>query len=117
MLDRAPVATVYRVVAEKIDRARDMPFAAPRQTDGRRWILLTKDAPDTLREVVRGELSPIAWLRSLSGTRVDGVFDVRDPLPGLTASWRLAKLVGARRRARKRAQAAPPDAAPPEIEL
>ena len=90
------------------------PFEAPRQVEGRKWMLATKDLPDTLRETLRRESSPLAWARSLRGTTTDGVYSLRDPLPGVKASYRLAKLVWAQRRARKGRAAAP---AQDEIEL
>jgi predicted ATP-grasp superfamily ATP-dependent carboligase len=81
------------------------PIEAPRQAEGRKWILATKDFPDTLLETLRHETSPVEWACSLPGTRVDGVYSLTDPLPGLVASYRLAKLVLTRRR-RRRARAA-----------
>lgn len=67
------------------------PFVAPRQIDGRRWILTLKDVMDSTREVTRGELSPVRWAASLGGTRVDGVMSLRDPLPGAVNTWRMAR--------------------------
>ncbi len=85
------------------------PEPAPRQVDGRRWILLTKDGPDSLLEMLRRETAPADWLRSLRGTRIDGLYDMRDPVPGAIATWRFARMVWARRLARLRARpAAPP---------
>ena len=96
------------------------PFAAPRQRDGRKWMLATKDLPDSLRETLRGELSPVEWARTLPGTAIDGLYSLRDPRPGAIATWRLAQLVWRRRRgraAREAARAAGPLAEPEEIEL
>jgi D-aspartate ligase len=78
------------------------PFEAPRQTEGKKWMLATKDLPDTLRETLRRESSPLEWLRSLPGTATDGLYSWRDPLPGAKATWRLAALVARRQRARLR---------------
>ncbi len=68
------------------------PITAPRQRDGVRWIQCSTDIPDSLAEMARGELSPWEWLRSLRGTRVDGILAVDDPVPGLVdlgrALWR-----------------------------
>ena len=89
------------------------PFEAPRQTDGKKWMLATKDLPDTLRETLHRQMSPLEWARSLPGTTTDGLYSWRDPVPGAKASWRLAKLVVKRRRGRKEHAAAPPD----EVEL
>jgi predicted ATP-grasp superfamily ATP-dependent carboligase len=76
------------------------PFEAPRQTEGKKWMLATKDLPDTLRETVRRESSPAEWLRSLPGTATDGLYSWRDPLPGVKATWRLGALVARRQKAR-----------------
>ena len=68
------------------------PIIASRQRDGVRWIQCSTDIPDSLAEMARGELSPWEWLRSLPGTRVDGILAVDDPVPGLLdlgrALWR-----------------------------
>jgi predicted ATP-grasp superfamily ATP-dependent carboligase len=58
-------------------------IVAPPQVDGPRWIRASFDVPDSLREIVRGELSAREWLTSLRGTRVDGMLSLDDPLPGL----------------------------------
>jgi predicted ATP-grasp superfamily ATP-dependent carboligase len=50
--------------------------------DGPRWIYASLDVPDSLREIVRGELSAREWLASLRGTCVDGMLSLEDPLPG-----------------------------------
>jgi predicted ATP-grasp superfamily ATP-dependent carboligase len=57
-------------------------LVAPPQVDGPRWIYAALDVPDSLREIVRGELSAREWLASLRGTRVDGMLSLGDPLPG-----------------------------------
>jgi len=89
------------------------PFEAPRQTDGRKWMLATKDLPDSLRESLKHELSPLQWLGTLPGTASDGVFSWRDPLPGAKASYRLGRRIAGRRGRKGRAAARPttaPDA-------
>lgn len=68
------------------------PFRAPSQKDGLRWILTFKDVLDSAREMRRGELSPLNWVTSLRGTRVDGVLALDDPVPGALNAWRLARL-------------------------
>jgi len=80
------------------------PFVAPRQIDGRRWILTLKDVMDSTHEVARGELSPVRWAASLGGTRVDGVMSLRDPLPGAVNTWRMARRVVRRRGAPQQKQ-------------
>lgn len=68
------------------------PITAPRQRDGVRWIQCSTDIPDSLAEMARGELRPWDWLRTLPGTRVDGILALDDPVPGLLdlgrALWR-----------------------------
>jgi len=72
------------------------PYMTPRQVDGRRWILTLKDVMDSRREISRGELSAGAWVKSLRGTRVDGMLSVRDPLPGAVNTYRMARRALAR---------------------
>lgn len=59
------------------------PITALRQLDGMRWIQVTTDVPDSVREILRGELGAGEWLRSLRGTGMDGIQALDDPLPGL----------------------------------
>ena len=84
------------------------PLKAPRQRDGRKWIMASRDLPDTLHETLRHEISPLAWARSLPGTKVDGLCSLADPLPGLLAGGRLAGLAWARRSGRGARPAGPP---------
>jgi D-aspartate ligase len=80
------------------------PSVSPPQSDGARWILTLKDTADSLLEIRRGELTARSWLGSLGATRVDGVFALDDPLPGLvnTAHW--SRLVWRRLRRRREAR-------------
>ena len=59
------------------------PVTAPRQREGVRFIQCSTDMPDSLAEIVRGEMGLGEWLRSLRGTRVDGILALDDPVPGL----------------------------------
>ncbi len=59
------------------------PFVAPRPVDGPRWLWISRDVPDSVREILRGEMSAREWLTSLRGTKVDGMFSLSDPLPGV----------------------------------
>lgn len=59
------------------------PFTAPRQREGVRFIQCSTDVPDSIAEIVRGEMGLGEWLRSLRGTRVDGILALDDPVPGL----------------------------------
>jgi predicted ATP-grasp superfamily ATP-dependent carboligase len=75
-------------------------IVAPPQIDGPRWIIASRDIPDSLREIVRGELSAREWLTSLKGTRVDGMLSLDDPVPGVYEFARFAWR-GVKRRAQK----------------
>ena len=85
------------------------PFQAPRQEEGPRWIYAAFDVPDSIREILRGELSAREWVSSLRGTRLDGMLACDDPLPGL-CQWSavgrraLNKYAGAVRRPRRHAR-------------
>jgi D-aspartate ligase len=59
------------------------PVAAAHARPGVRWIRLSTDVPNALRDIRAGRLRPGEYLRSLRGVRTEAVFSVRDPLPGL----------------------------------
>jgi len=73
------------------------PFLAPRQIDGLKWIVATKDTPLAAREMWHRQLSPLEWARSLKGARVDGVLSLRDPVPGIKNVGRVALQIARRR--------------------
>ncbi len=50
---------------------------------GVRWIRLSTDVPNALRDIRAGSLRPGDYLRSLRGVNTEAVFALRDPLPGL----------------------------------
>ena len=50
---------------------------------GVRWIRLSTDVPNALRDIRAGRLRPGEYLRSLRGVYTEAVFSVKDPLPGL----------------------------------
>jgi D-aspartate ligase len=50
---------------------------------GVRWIRLSTDVPNALRDIWAGRLRPGEYLRSLRGVHTEAVFSVNDPLPGL----------------------------------
>jgi predicted ATP-grasp superfamily ATP-dependent carboligase len=50
---------------------------------GVRWIRLSTDVPNAVRDIWAGRLRPGEYLRSLRGVRTEAVFSVDDPLPGL----------------------------------
>jgi predicted ATP-grasp superfamily ATP-dependent carboligase len=69
------------------------PFLAPRQKDGAKWIVATKDLPLALRDVWRRQSSLLEVMRSLSGLRIDGVLTPRDPVPSLLNTARIARQI------------------------
>ena len=77
------------------------PFVAPRQIDGPKWVVATKDVPLALTEIAHGQIKAGEWLRSYSGVRVDGVLTPYDPLPGIINSGRVAKRILLRQRRKK----------------
>ncbi len=66
------------------------PFRSRSQRDGVRWSDLLRDGPDSLKEWRRGDLSLSEWLGPLSGVRVDAYLSLRDPIPGVRETLRLA---------------------------
>jgi len=67
------------------------PYLAPRQTDGVKWIVANKDVPLAILEIARRERSAKEYLRSLRGTRMDGLHSLTDPLPGAVNAYRVAR--------------------------
>ena len=66
------------------------PCPTPTQIDGVRWTDMLKDGPASLKEMLRGDLRPADWMRSMRGLRVDCYLSARDPLPGLVEARRIA---------------------------
>jgi predicted ATP-grasp superfamily ATP-dependent carboligase len=50
---------------------------------GVRWIRLSTDVPNALRDIFAGRLRPGEYLRSLRGVNTEAVFSIDDHLPGL----------------------------------
>ena len=50
---------------------------------GVRWIRLSTDVPNALRDIFAGRLRPGEYLRSICGVNTEAVFSIDDPLPGL----------------------------------
>jgi D-aspartate ligase len=69
------------------------PFVAPRQVDGIKWIVANKDVPLAMLEIVRGQRSAAEYMRSLRGTRTDGLHSLTDPVPGMLNACRIVKQV------------------------
>jgi predicted ATP-grasp superfamily ATP-dependent carboligase len=58
-----------------------LPDATEQAYRGVKWIYWRHDIQAALRQMVRGELSPLGWWRSVRGERWEAVFDRRDPRP------------------------------------
>ncbi len=69
------------------------PSLAPRQTDGVKWIVANKDVPLAILEIARRERRAGEYLRSLRGTRIDGLHSLNDPMPGGVNAFRVAHQV------------------------
>jgi D-aspartate ligase len=50
---------------------------------GVRWIRLTTDVPNAVRDIRAGKLRARDYLRTLPSVNTDAVFSLQDPLPGL----------------------------------
>ena len=72
------------------------PFVAPRQKEGVRWVMLTRDLVASPRLMARGKLTLPEWFTSLRGIRVDGALSLDDPVPGVVEVVRTATRVGRR---------------------
>jgi predicted ATP-grasp superfamily ATP-dependent carboligase len=68
-------------------------FLAPRQTDGVKWIVANKDVPLALLEIAKRERGAGEYLRSLRGTRMDGLHSLTDPVPGAVNAYRVVRQV------------------------
>ena len=69
------------------------PFVAPRQADGVKWIVANKDVPLAFLEIAKRQRRAGEYVRSLRGTRIDGLHSLRDPLPGLLNAGTVARQV------------------------
>jgi predicted ATP-grasp superfamily ATP-dependent carboligase len=69
------------------------PYIAPRQQDGVKWIVANKDVPLALLEIAKRQRSAPEYVRSLRGTRMDGLHALDDPLPGLLNAGTVVKQV------------------------
>jgi len=52
-----------------------------RARPGLGWLRLLTDVPTAFSDMLRGHLSPIAYLRSIRNTKTESVFSWEDPLP------------------------------------
>jgi D-aspartate ligase len=69
------------------------PYMARRQQDGVKWIVANKDVPLAVLEIAKRERRAGDYLRSLEGTRMDGLHALDDPLPGLLNAGTVARQV------------------------
>jgi predicted ATP-grasp superfamily ATP-dependent carboligase len=69
------------------------PYIARRQQDGVKWIVANKDVPLALLEIAKRQRSAPDYVRSLRGTRMDGLHALDDPLPGLLNAGTVVKQV------------------------
>jgi predicted ATP-grasp superfamily ATP-dependent carboligase len=58
-----------------------LPESIEQRYRGVKWIYWRHDIQAALRQMLRGELSPLGWWRSVRGERWEAVFDRRDPRP------------------------------------
>ena len=58
------------------------PYVARRQTDGLKWVVSLTDARDAFARWRKGDEKLIPWLKSYRGVKVDGLYSLKDPLPG-----------------------------------
>jgi predicted ATP-grasp superfamily ATP-dependent carboligase len=82
------------------------PYVAPRQVDALKWVVSLTDARDAFARWRKGDEQLLPWLKTYSGVRVDGLFSLRDPLPG-------ALLVGRQVRGIVRRTGRPPEGESP----
>jgi predicted ATP-grasp superfamily ATP-dependent carboligase len=68
--------------------------ARRRGAAGKGWLRLITDAPTAAYAMMRGELSTSAYIDSLLKTRIESVFDPRDPLPSLAELITLPMVIG-----------------------
>lgn len=69
------------------------PFLTQRQTDGVKWIVANKDVPLAMLEIAKRERRAGDYVRSLRGTRMDGLHSLTDPVPGALNAYRVARQV------------------------
>ena len=76
------------------------PYVARRQSDGLKWVVSLTDARDAFARWRKGDEKFGPWLKSYRGVRVDGLYSLKDPLPGaLLTARQLRSLVTRKGRA------------------
>lgn len=69
-------------------------YMSPRQVDGLKWVVSLTDARDAFSRWRKGDEQLLPWLRSYRGVKVDGLFSLKDPVPGaLLAARQLRTIV------------------------
>jgi predicted ATP-grasp superfamily ATP-dependent carboligase len=82
------------------------PCFAPRQVDGPKWVVSLTDARDAFSRWRHGQERLLPWLMSYRHVRVDGLYSVRDPLPGALVTVRQLRRIMTRT-GRRREEEAP----------
>ena len=76
---QAGVDFSYMLYADQVG----IPVATCKSQSGITWVRMTTDVAAAFMEFVGGDLKIQSYLRSLRTCRVDAVFSLEDPLPGL----------------------------------
>jgi predicted ATP-grasp superfamily ATP-dependent carboligase len=69
------------------------PRVSPRQVDGPKWVVSLTDARDAFSRWRKGDERLLPWLRSYRGVKVDGLYSLRDPLPGALLTARQLRTI------------------------
>jgi predicted ATP-grasp superfamily ATP-dependent carboligase len=69
----------YLLFLDQLDNRINETHARP----GVRWIKLTTDVPNAVRDISAGKLQARDYLRTLFSINTEAVFSLQDPLPGL----------------------------------
>ena len=54
---------------------------------------MNKDVPLALLEIAKRERDPVDYVKSLRGTRTDGLHSLADPVPGLLNAWTVGRQI------------------------
>lgn len=60
-----------------------LPVEATRARAGVGWLRMVSDVPTAVSDLLHGSLRVATYLKSLRATRVESVFNIRDPLPSV----------------------------------
>jgi D-aspartate ligase len=67
------------------------PYVARRQNDGLKWVVSLTDARDAFSRWRKGDEKLVPWLKSYRGVKVDGLYSLKDPVPGALLTARQLK--------------------------